>query len=324
MAAEERERATKKKLQHFLMQMLKMGCVKGFKYFDIYMRGREEMICTIMNDDMAHKETVPSVFEKERFTFNKTGSGSFETLPLEQRELMLSQNTQQKLSGLGYMDVGLPPASPSEREIGPITAESTLFLIAGYGKYNCPYVWVRSNHDRLVKLSDNTSFSKDSPLRLKSTSTWGKSDVKVWQIIAELVKLCTRPAPKNPFEVNMDYFDTLSSKGERVIALGAMAYFLQIVVTEGCERSFSGLVADDLREVHRLHLKEFQEVIRESALTQQQSKRGSSREGGGSGGTSPRRQGSLTPRGPGMAVSQRQEAQGQYGGGAYGQPGHAY
>ena len=65
--------------------------------------------------------------------------------------------------------------------------------------------------------------------------------MKVWQIIAELVKLCTRPAPKNPFEVNMDYFDTLSSKGERVIALGAMAYFLQIVGTEGCERSFSGL-----------------------------------------------------------------------------------
>ena len=84
------------------------------------------------------------------------------------------------------------------------------------------------------------------------------------------------------------------------------------------------VVADDLREVHRLHLKEFQEVIRESASTQQQSKRGSSREGVGSGGTSPGRQGSLTPRGPGMAVSQRQEAQGQYGGGAYGQPGHAY
>ncbi|XP_063967375.1 uncharacterized protein LOC135157006 [Lytechinus pictus] len=300
------------------MQMLKMGCVKGFKYFDIYMRGREEMICTIMNEDMSNNETPSPGIEKERFTFNKTDSGSFDNLPLEQRELMLSQNTQQKLSGFGYMDVGLPPASPSEREIGPINTESTLFLIAGYGKYNCPYVWVRSNHDRLVKVSDNPSFSKDSPLRLKSTSNWGESDVKVWQIIAELVKLCTRPAPKNPFEVNMEYFDTLK-KGERVIALGAMVYFLQSVVTEGCERSFSGLVANDLREVHRLHLKEFQEVIKENALNQQEAKNGSSRGGSRSGGTSPRKPGGLTPRGPGVAVSQRQQTQAQYGGGTYGQ-----
>ena len=66
------------------------------------------------------------------------------------------------------------------------------------------------------------------------------SEVKIWQIIAELVKLCTRPAPKNPFEVNMEYFDGLD-RGQRVIALGAMAYYLQCVVSQGSDRSFSGL-----------------------------------------------------------------------------------
>ena len=57
-----------------------------------------------------------------------------------------------------------------------------MFLVAGYGKYSCPYVWVRSNHDRLVKLSDNPSFSKDSPLRLKSTAARGdKGKTGMWE-----------------------------------------------------------------------------------------------------------------------------------------------
>lgn len=49
--------------------------------------------------------------------------------------------------------------------------KSTLFLIAGYGRYNCPYVWVRSNHERLVKLTGE-SREKDCPLKLKSTLKW--------------------------------------------------------------------------------------------------------------------------------------------------------
>ena len=49
---------------------------------------------------------------------------------------------------------------------------STLFLIAGYGRYNCPYVWVRSNHDRLVKLTGTSSREKDCPLKLKTTLKW--------------------------------------------------------------------------------------------------------------------------------------------------------
>jgi len=48
---------------------------------------------------------------------------------------------------------------------------STLFLIAGYGRYSCPYVWVRSNHDRLVKLTGE-SREKDCPLKLKSILKW--------------------------------------------------------------------------------------------------------------------------------------------------------
>jgi hypothetical protein len=39
----------KKKLQAFLSEMLKLGTVKGFKYFAMYMRGREEMVLSVLN-----------------------------------------------------------------------------------------------------------------------------------------------------------------------------------------------------------------------------------------------------------------------------------
>lgn len=72
-----------------------------------------------------------------------------------------------------------------------------MFLIACYARYANPYVWVsniskfctlirsqiqvRSNHERLVILSEN-AIEKDYPLQLKSTSTCGKvySCTEVW------------------------------------------------------------------------------------------------------------------------------------------------
>lgn len=37
--------------------------------------------------------------------------------------------------------------------------ESTIFLVAGYARYACPYVWVRSNHERLTKPGQSASRS---------------------------------------------------------------------------------------------------------------------------------------------------------------------
>jgi hypothetical protein len=136
------------------------------------------------------------------------------------------------------MEVGLPPASPCEHEEFEADDEATVFLIAGYAKYSRPYVWVRNglrtkqrqaprrpkvrtNHERLVKLSA-AERDKDAPLRLESTQAWleqgscgwpprfeGSSpqkDIKLWDIIAELVALCAQSKAANPFAVNFDYF----------------------------------------------------------------------------------------------------------------------
>ncbi|KAJ8030263.1 hypothetical protein HOLleu_26626 [Holothuria leucospilota] len=87
----------------------------GFKYFSTYLRGKEEMVCTVLNEPVTPRSTTPTESTPQIFF-----SGSQPELPVDQKDLMLSQGTQKRLSGYGYMDIGLPPASPSEREITPV------------------------------------------------------------------------------------------------------------------------------------------------------------------------------------------------------------
>jgi hypothetical protein len=39
----------KKRLQAFLAEMLKFGTMKGFKNFAMYLRGREELVISVLN-----------------------------------------------------------------------------------------------------------------------------------------------------------------------------------------------------------------------------------------------------------------------------------
>lgn len=54
--------------------------------------------------------------------------------------MFISQKRQRRLSGYGFINVGLPPASPSGSDDGE--ENTTIFLVAGYARYGCPYVWV--------------------------------------------------------------------------------------------------------------------------------------------------------------------------------------
>jgi len=196
---------------------------------------------------------------KSSFTFDSDTS-----LPRNEKSLLMSANTQRSLSGYGFMDIGLPPASPSDKDIDLKDDKSTLFLIAAYARYNCPYVWVRSNHERLVAFSGDSASKekqKDSPLRLKSTAEWKQRDTKLWDIIAEVVKLCMYPSPLNPFAVDFKYFEGLPLV-QRVIATGAMAHFLQKVVASG-DHAYNARVFDDLGEITRRHFKDLQTLVRQ-------------------------------------------------------------
>ncbi|XP_067043304.1 uncharacterized protein [Acropora muricata] len=245
----------KKRLQAFLNEMLRGGCLKGFKYFALYLRGREELICRVLNEPMSQEiwshYDAPS---SEKTTLKGKSSFTFDGTSLPRNDL----------SGYGFMDIGLPPASPSEKDIDLKDDRSTLFLIAAYARYNCPYVWVRSNHERLVAFCGNSSSKekqKDSPLKLKSTADWKQRDTKLWDIIAEVVKLNMCPSPLNPFAIDFKYFEGLPLV-HRVIASGAMAHFLQKVVTSG-DHAYNARVFDDLGEISRRHFKDLQTLARQ-------------------------------------------------------------
>jgi hypothetical protein len=118
--------------------------------------------------------------------------------------------------------------------------DETVFLLAGYDKYQRPYVWVRPLLCRLspwpwhpplardpgclltppprrclqlrsaspaLSLSES---AEDMPLSLETTESWPHADppVTIWEIVAELISLCvTGPTPDNPFEMEVGTLD---------------------------------------------------------------------------------------------------------------------
>ncbi|GFS22688.1 hypothetical protein ElyMa_006957700 [Elysia marginata] len=205
MDASAQEMALKKKLQVFLSDLQLMGTVVGFKHFTSYVRGREEMVLAINNSLQGGHAGDWSAPASRRQSVCPGDSLTSSHLPYDKGSLVLSHNTQLGLSGRREKGIGLPPASPAEEEIDTDN-ETTLFLVAGYARYSCPYVWVRSNHERLFKLSGDQDNDRDSPLRLKSTAKWkdGVSEDLVhvtrlhFQSLRELTEAQSLPVLKTP------------------------------------------------------------------------------------------------------------------------------
>eukprot|EP00039_Didymoeca_costata_P015276 m.257118 g.257118 ORF g.257118 m.257118 type:complete len:247 (-) comp16189_c0_seq4:1760-2500(-) len=234
------EKERKAKLQQFASDMLKVGTVKGFKYFRFDIRGKEELLITVMNQPRSITPMVsPNTSQSE--------------LPRNQESLMLSSRTQRRLSGFGYINVGLPPASPSDREIISTESQSTTFLIGAYARYGYPYVWMRTNHERLIRISEDDPMAKDSPLKLKSTSDWASSSVRIWDVIHEIIEICTQPNPSNPFAIDLDFFKSLTTV-DRLLSTAAMVYFLQRVLDNG-QHAFDAAILADLKQLNHTHFK---------------------------------------------------------------------
>ena len=73
------------------------------------------------------------------------------------------------------------------------------------------------------------------------TSLWYhqifSTDVKVWDIVAELVRVCTIPAPPNPFAIDFDYYESLPVP-EKLLSSGAMVNFLRRLL-QGEQHSYT-------------------------------------------------------------------------------------
>uniref|UniRef100_A0A8C7YRS1 Si:dkey-19b23.7 n=2 Tax=Oryzias sinensis TaxID=183150 RepID=A0A8C7YRS1_9TELE len=281
-----RERETKRKLQHFLNDLALLGSLQGFKYFQPWLRGKEELLLTVVNEDLGCRSPG---FVVSRAS-SRSSSSSSTSSSLNSSDISPSSSSPSLASGSSspvpgdpegpqsppshkhiktqphtsreFSEEHLLPASPSEGEIAVPEVNCTLFLLAGYIKYGRPYAWIRSNHERLVNIGGADSMVKDTPMKLKSITDWQTRGVRVWDVVSELVCLCTVPSPSNPFALDMRYVKSLPAP-ERFLVTGALMSFLEMYVVYGDRDELHyDKVLEEVQPLRRLHVQSLLEQQR--------------------------------------------------------------
>ncbi|XP_035267192.1 uncharacterized protein si:dkey-19b23.7 isoform X2 [Anguilla rostrata] len=263
------EKEQKRRLQNFLSDLAMLGSLQGFRYFQPWLRGREELLLTIVNEDLGWHSPGFPVSMASSFSSTTAGSSSSSDVSSPLSGVQPTQGPPQQASS---NEAHLLPASPSEREIAVPEINCTLFLLAGYAKYGRPYAWIRSNHERLVNIGGTDSMVRDTPMKLKSITDWGSQGTRVWDVVSELVGLCTIPPPANPFSLDMRYLQTLPLS-ERFLVSGALINFMDMLVVQcSQEEPFYSKVVEEVDSLRRLHVQALWEVqrLRSQALTVEQ------------------------------------------------------
>ncbi|XP_029113433.1 uncharacterized protein LOC114912137 isoform X1 [Scleropages formosus] len=255
MAANKPEKDQRKRLAHFLSDLAVLGSLQGFRYFQPWLRGREELLLTVVNEDKGWCSPGFPVSAASSFSSSSSGSSGS---PEASRSS--SAAVSPPLSASRCQEAHLLPASPSEKEIAVPEMNCTLFLLAGYAKYGRPYAWIRSNHERLINIGGADSLVRDTPMKLKSITDWPSQGTQVWDIVSELVGLCTVPPPANPFALDMNYVQTLALS-ERFLVSGALVHFLEaLLVHSSREEPFYRKVLEEVEALRRLHVQSLGEV----------------------------------------------------------------
>ncbi|KAG0036110.1 hypothetical protein BGZ82_004693 [Podila clonocystis] len=244
------------RLSTFLSECLLVGTLKGFYYFEVYLRGREELLLQVYNDIKPPSNGIGNNTQPNSITLAK----SRPTNILSTRTLRSLKSSSSKKAP--------PPLSPIDTELEKDESRAT-FLIAGYPRYKCPYVWLRSNHKRLIQNNNDQKVEANDPLKLSTISSWRTDDVRLWDIMAEIITLTLSPSPVNPFRINHVYFDTLPLE-ECVIATGAMMDFLQRVYMK--DTPYTESVYSDIKQLQKLHFILYDEL--HSFLTERSSDKG--------------------------------------------------
>uniref|UniRef100_A0A672J0V1 Si:dkey-19b23.7 n=1 Tax=Salarias fasciatus TaxID=181472 RepID=A0A672J0V1_SALFA len=199
-----------------------------------WLRGKEELLLTIVNEDLVSFMLPPA------------------------RWPQTSNNAEEKKDRSLHLSVLSLPVQE---------VNCTLFLLAGYVKYGRPYAWIRSNHERLVNIGGTDSMVRDTPMKLRSIADWQTRGTRVWDVVSELVCLCTVPSPSNPFALDMRYIKGLPLP-DRFLVTGALLGFLETYVVYGNRDDFSVFpVVEEVKPLRRLHVQALLELqrTRESA-----------------------------------------------------------
>ncbi|XP_059210723.1 uncharacterized protein si:dkey-19b23.7 [Centropristis striata] len=283
-----KEREQRRKLQHFLSDLALLGSLQGFKYFQPWLRGKEELLLTVVNEDLGWRS--PGFVVSRASSFSSTSSCNSSDVSPSSSSPSLDSRSSSPLPGEPRGPRGPPththtktpqpqtvrepgseehllPASPSEREIAVPEVNCTLFLLAGYVRYGRPYAWIRSNHERLVNIGGTDSMVKDTPMKLKSIADWQTRGVRVWDVISELVCLCTVPSPSNPFALDMRYIKSLPLP-DRFLVTGALLNFLETYVVYGNRDELHyDKVVEEVKPLRRLHVQSLLELQRHRETT---------------------------------------------------------
>eukprot|EP00002_Diphylleia_rotans_P018277 TRINITY_DN3543_c0_g1_i2.p1 TRINITY_DN3543_c0_g1~~TRINITY_DN3543_c0_g1_i2.p1 ORF type:complete len:230 (-),score=54.58 TRINITY_DN3543_c0_g1_i2:94-783(-) len=208
------------KLNLFLKECLRFGVLRGFRHFSLYLRGREELIVTLKT--VSRPSVSPTSATPRGF-----------------------------VKGLSPIPNGLPPASPCAKDL--MEDQDAIFLVGGYARYKVPMVWLRSNHARLFGITTDGGGEKDLPIQLACLSKFKTGQLKVWDIVLELVSKVVHPTPENPFEVDYDYFEQLEPF-ERALNSAGMVNFLRKILLS--EHPKSHLVFPDVQGMLNAHFLE--------------------------------------------------------------------
>ncbi|GAA6228110.1 uncharacterized protein si:dkey-19b23.7 [Lates japonicus] len=277
-----REREQKRKLQHFLSDLALLGSLQGFKYFQPWLRGKEELLLTVVNEDLGWRSPGFAVSRASSYT-STSSCNSSDVSPSSSSPSLDSRSSSplpgeapaprdpqsrgpktqlQTADRAPSSEEHLLPASPSEREIAVPEVNCTLFLLAGYVKYGRPYAWIRSNHERLVNIGGTDSMVRDTPMKLKSIADWQTRGIRVWDIVSELVCLCTVPSPSNPFALDMRYINSLPLP-DQFLVTGALLNFLETYVVYGNRDELHyDKVVEEVKPLRRLHVQSLLELQR--------------------------------------------------------------
>ena len=99
---------------------------------------------------------------------------------------------------------------------------------------------------------------KDLPLRLATIVNWKHADIKIWDIVAELIGNALQPPPANPFAIDHAFFDSLSVE-ESLITAGSLLSFLWKIFQSNYP--FKDLILKDIEMLAERHLNEFQDLL---------------------------------------------------------------
>ncbi|XP_023688188.1 uncharacterized protein [Paramormyrops kingsleyae] len=233
-AVNKREKELRKRLNHFLSDLAILGSLQGFRYFQPWLRGREELLLTVVNEDQGWFSPGFPVSAASSLTSPSSDSSSSDAgTPPPGEPPPQAPHQQSSRNGEAH----LLPASPSEREIAVPEMNCTLFLLAGYAKYGRPYAWIRSNHERLVNIGGTDSLVRDTPMKLKSITDWCSQGTRVWDI-------------------------------ERFLVSGAIINFLEmLLVYTSRDQPFYDKVMEEVDILRRLHIRSLWEVQKHRGTT---------------------------------------------------------